>query len=37
MLFQSKAGESFILKTMKKSLSVYHLADTICKKYKNQI
>lgn len=32
MLFQSKAAESFILKTIKKSLSVYHLADNACKK-----
>lgn len=32
MLFQSKAAESFILKMIKKSLSVYHLADNACKK-----
>lgn len=32
MLFQSNTGESFILKTIKISLSVFHLADNSCKK-----
>lgn len=34
MLFQSKACESFISKTIKRSLSAYHLADTTCKNTK---
>lgn len=35
LLFQSKASESFILKTIKRSLSVHHLADNAWKNTKN--